>query len=181
MNQLNLFETEQKCHCSRCGAKCCVAPVPGSRATILKRGKQPEGLCINCAVHDYLRNTYPVNMILAGMRSPECLLLPHMHKEFAGILQSGFSDAKPEEINWRKIIDNWDLPFRNKIKRSPMNPMNDDDLNREPEQQARNEEFFRNQMDDPRTPEQKMKDAEKMFIEQVIPLLRKVEKNDENS
>jgi hypothetical protein len=168
-----LFQDKQTCNCRRCGAKCKVDPVPGSKAKMLKRSAQPEGLCINCAVHDFLRNTYPVNMLLAGMRSPECLLLPHLQQQFADILKSGFSDAKPDEINWRQIVDNWDLPFPNKIKRSPMNPMNDEDLAREPEEEARREHFLRQQIEDPRTPEQKLEDVEKELVQKIIPLLKK--------
>lgn len=173
MNQNNLFETEQKCQCGRCGRSCKVNHVPGSKARMLKRSKVPKGLCINCAVHDFLRNTYPVNMLLAGMRNPECLILPHLQQQFAGILRSDFSDAKPSEINWRLIVDNWELPFPNKIKRSSMNPMNDEDLAREPEEEARREHFLRQQIEDPRSPQQKLEDAEKMFIKEVVPLLRK--------
>jgi len=168
-----LFGSQTGCNCERCGAKCKVDPLHGSRAKILKRSKVPKGLCINCAVHDFLRNTYPVNMLLAGMRNPECLLLPHLQQQFAVILRSGFSDAKSSEINWRLIIDKWDLPFPNKVKRSSMNPMNDEDLAREPEEEARREHFLRQQIEDPRSQQQKLEDAEKMFLEEVVPFLRK--------
>jgi hypothetical protein len=181
MNQLKLFETGQtvqKCHCGRCGALCKVDPVAGSKAKMLKHSKQPKGLCVNCAVHDFLRNTYPVNMLLA-QAGPRGLALTHIQEQFAGIMKSAGSDAMPDEIDWQAIIDNWDLPFANKVKSSPMNPMNEEDLAREPENNKKRIEMLRRQMDDPRTPEQRMEDAEKEIVEKIIPLLRSEE--NENS
>jgi len=129
MNQLNLFDTEQTSHCSRCGARCKVDPVAGSKAEMLKRGKSPKGLCINCAVHDFLRNTYPVNLLLA-QSGPKSLAFPHIQEQFAGIMKSRCSDAVPDEIGWQAIIDNWNLPFPNKLKSSAVNPVDQAELDR---------------------------------------------------
>jgi len=129
MDQLNLFETEQKCCCLRCGARCRVDPVAGSQAKMLKRGKSPKGLCVNCAVHDFLRNTYPVNLLLA-QSGPRGLAFPHIQEQFAGIMRSRCSDAMPDEIGWQAIIDNWDLPFLKKLKSSAANPVNQAELDR---------------------------------------------------
>jgi len=129
MNQPNLFETEQKCDCSRCGARCKVDPVAGSQAKMLKRSEIPKGLCISCAVHDFLRNTYPVNLLLA-QSGPRGLALPHIQEQFAGIMRSRLSDAMPDEISWQAIIDNWDLPFPTKLKSSAVNPVNQAELDR---------------------------------------------------
>ena len=101
----------------------------GSKAKMLKRGKSPKGLCVNCAVHDFLRNTYPVNLLLA-QSGPRGLALPHIQEMFAGIMRSRCSDALPDEIDWQAIIDNWDLPFATKLKSSPMNPVNQAELER---------------------------------------------------
>lgn len=130
MNQLNLFASDQNVTaCLRCGARCKVDPLDGSKAKMLKRGKLPQGLCLNCAVHDFLRNTYPVNLLLA-QSGPRALAMPHIQEQFAGIMKSAFSDALPDEIDWQVIIDNWDLPFANKVKSSSMNPANQAELDR---------------------------------------------------
>jgi len=129
MNQLNLFETEQKCFCQRCGVRCKVDPKAGSQAKMLKRDKSPKGLCVNCAVHDFLRNTYPVNLLLA-QSGPKSLAFPHIQEQFAGIMRSRCSDALPDEICWQAIIDNWDLPFPHKLKSSSVNPVNQAELDR---------------------------------------------------
>jgi len=171
MSKLNLFETKQKCNCNRCDAPCKVDPVDGSKATMLKRGKDPKGLCVNCAAHEVLRNLYPVNMLLARS-GPKGLALAHIQNQFEGIINSVGTDAAPGEIDWSIVIENWDLPFPNKIKRSAMNPMNDEDLAREPERHKKQMEMLKNQLDDPRTPEQRMEDVKKEFIQKIIPLLR---------
>lgn len=155
----NLFEQRDYALCERCNARCKVDPLPNSKSKMLKRGKGDKGnLCINCAVHDWLRNTYPVNMILAGMKNPQSLLLPHIHEQFAGILRAGFSDAKPEEIDWQQIVDNWDLPWPNKVKASAFNPMSQADLDREP--QRRIEERKR-LIDQFKSPEEKEAEYQK--------------------
>jgi len=94
---------------------------------MLRRSKEPKGLCVNCAVHDFLRNTYPVNMLLA-QSGPRLLAHPHIQEQFAGIMRVGMADAVPDEIDWNLIIKNWDLPFPHKMKKSSMNPCSQREL-----------------------------------------------------
>jgi hypothetical protein len=111
-------------YCKRCGAKCRVAK-GSSNAKMLRRAS--EGYCVCCAVHEWLLNTYPVN-ILITQSGPRCLLFPHIQEQFAGIMKSQKSDALPDEINWQKIVDNWSLPFPTKVKGSAANPVNQREL-----------------------------------------------------
>jgi len=106
--------------CERCQANCKIDPLISSDAKMLRRSKA-KGLCVNCAVHDWLRNTYPPNILLAKS-GPKVLLYPHIQKQFAEIMKVGLADAKPDEIDWNRIVENWDLPFPHKIKPSGMNP-----------------------------------------------------------
>jgi len=112
--------------CPRCGARCQVGPLPGAQAKMLRRSPT-IGLCVNCATHNFLRNTYPVNILLAEM-GPRGLLLPHIQQAFAAIMRVNHADAQPDEISWEQIVTNWDLPFPHKIKRSAMNPCDDKEL-----------------------------------------------------
>jgi len=113
--------------CGRCGARCRVAGTPGEKAKMLRRARGP-GLCVNCAVHDWLRNTYPPNILLA-QSGPQVLLLEHIQRQFTEIMRIGFADAKPDEIDWQRIVDNWELPFRHKItKGNSMNPVSQKEL-----------------------------------------------------
>lgn len=129
MKQANLFESEQRCNCQRCGVRIRLDPKAGSKAKMLKRSAVPKGLCLNCAMHDWLRNTYPVNLLLA-QGGPRALSLPHIQEMIAGIMKSQFSDAAVDEIDFDAVIENWDLPFPNKLKRSPRNPVDQAELER---------------------------------------------------
>ena len=113
--------------CGRCGVRLRVDGSQNSQAKMLRRAKQPKGLCVNCAVHDWLRNIYPVNMLLAES-GPKGLALPHIQEQFAGIMRVGMADALPDEISWELIIENWDLPFPHKIKTTGANPCSQDEL-----------------------------------------------------
>jgi len=120
--QKTLFDngTPETIDCKRCGAQCRIAGPPGAKAKMLQRAQGP-GLCVNCAVHDWLRNTYPPNIILAES-GPKVLLYQHIQQQFAGIMRIGFADAKPDEIDWQRIVDNWELPFPHKVKARSQNP-----------------------------------------------------------
>lgn len=119
--------TQEIVNCERCKTRCKVDTLRNSKAKMLRRSIEPKGLCANCAVHDWLRNTYPPNILLA-QSGPEVLLHPHIQKQFIGIMRVGFADAKPDEIDWQRIVDNWDLPFPTKIKPSCMNPCNQKEI-----------------------------------------------------
>lgn len=96
---------------------------------MLRRSKRAGGLCVNCAAHDWLRNTYPANLLLASS-GPKTLAFPHIQEQFAGLMKMANSDARPDEINWSAIIANWDLPFPSKLKSSAINPVTQAELDR---------------------------------------------------
>ncbi len=125
--QETLFDGAGSTNCERCGAQLKVDAVPGSKAKMLRRSKVPKGFCINCAVHNFLRNTYPPNMQLAES-GPEILLIRHIQDVFVGIMKAGFADANPDEIDWQRIVDNWELPFLKKVKPSASNPCSQEEL-----------------------------------------------------
>lgn len=118
------------CECGRCGARCGVKPVPGSKARMLRRNAKPTGLCVNCAVHDQLRHLYPANLMLARS-GPKALALPHIQDQFAALLRAAGSDAEPDEIDWASVIENWDLPFPHKLRSTATNPVTQAELDRE--------------------------------------------------
>lgn len=126
-NCLNSPKMNEKIiHCERCEAPCKIVGQGNPDAKMLRLSIS-KGLCINCAVHDFLRNCYPANMQLAES-GPKALLLPHMQGLFTGIMRIASADAKPDEINWELIVENWDLPFPHKIKRSATNPCSQQEL-----------------------------------------------------
>ncbi len=169
-------------YCQRCEAKCQITPKPNSNARMLKRGSKVKGLCVNCAVHDWLRNTYPVNLIFTTL-SPEALRLEHIQQQFTGIMRVGSADANPDEINWEVIIKNWDLPFKNKVKGTAANPASQAVLDMEPEMQATREEHFREETIAQEEGfgslfEKQQAEKKRIFDEEFLPLLRRQEKQE---
>lgn len=94
--------------CSRCGDPCKVASDANPDAKMLRYAKEPKGLCVNCAVAEWF--------LVSGMREmhPGASSLRHksVQDQFARVMFAHAADAKPPEINWEKVIANWDLPFR---------------------------------------------------------------------
>jgi len=164
-------------NCERCGASCRIEGSGNPNAKMLRRSKEPKGLCVNCAVHDWLRNTYPVNLIFTTL-SPEALRLEHIQQQFTGIMRAGFADASPDEIDWERIIANWNLPFGNKVKATATNPASQAVLDREPEMRAREENRFRDEMiarDEgfESFADKKQAELDKIVKEELLPLLRR--------
>ena len=112
------------CQCARCGLRCRVASDRNPNAKMLRKSAVPKGLCATCAAHDWLRNTYPTNMILnESQHGPRILLSPSIREQFAEIMRGQNADAKPDEINWNLMIENWDLPWpHGAAKDNPLNP-----------------------------------------------------------
>jgi len=54
---------------------------------------------------------------------PGILMHPHIRELFADIMRTGHADADPDEIDWQKIVENWDLPFADKVKPRADNPV----------------------------------------------------------
>lgn len=112
--------------CERCNARCRVCGSGNPKAKMLRWAKS-KGLCVNCATHDWLRNTYPINMQLAES-GPKILVHPHIRELFADIMRTAGADADPDEINWNLVNENWDLPFADKVKPRADNPITQKEL-----------------------------------------------------
>lgn len=113
--------------CKRCEMPLRINPKPESKATLLRRAKTADGYCVSCAVHDWLRNTYPPNTLLAES-GPQILLHPQIREQLAEIMQLGHADAMPDEINWNLIAENWDLPWDKPVKPTAKNPVTQREL-----------------------------------------------------
>jgi hypothetical protein len=51
-------------------------------------------------------------------------------QQIENVMRVGKSDALPDEINWDRIIANWELPFPQPVRSTPENPMSEKDLAR---------------------------------------------------
>ncbi len=107
-------------HCSRCGVLCKLASSATEEARLLRHATRPEtsGYCPDCGLTDFFKNhsmlAQAMDMNPAGK---QMLLDPRVQQQFGGIMQTGNADAKPEEINWQRVYDNWDMPFA-KVRKS---------------------------------------------------------------
>ena len=91
--------------CQRCGQLC--RPGKGNPNSRPFR-KAASGLCVNCAVTDFLKTTEPICGLLSST-GPEALLNLAMQKQFSAIMAAGNCDASPSEISWQTVVDQWDL------------------------------------------------------------------------
>lgn len=79
---------------------------------MLRRAAEPKGLCADCAVTEWLQNTSPVNTLLAeSQHGPRVLLVPELREQFTLIMEAAGSEMRPAEINWERVVRQWDLPF----------------------------------------------------------------------
>lgn len=112
--------------CSRCGAPCKLADRANEEARLLKHATAPEtsGYCPDCAVTDFFKNHSQLARLMEmNPVGKQMLLDPRVQQQFARVMQSGNADAKPEEINWQRIHDNWELPFAN-VRKSKKRSVN---------------------------------------------------------
>ena len=107
-------------YCSRCGAPGKLADSATEDARLLKHATRPEtsGYCVECAVTDFFKNRSHLAELLAmNPLGSKMLLDRRVQEQFARLMQAGNADAKPEEINWQRIVENWELPFPKKPRR----------------------------------------------------------------
>jgi len=106
-------------NCSRCGVALRLAETANEEARLLRHATNPEisGWCPDCAVTDFMKNRSQLSILMEmNPTGKQMLLDPRVQQQFAKLMQTGRADAKPEEINWQRVHDNWDLPFAKAAK-----------------------------------------------------------------
>jgi hypothetical protein len=120
-----------RANCLRCGVDVQVsAKKRAEKSWPFKLATIPKGFCADCVFTQFLCNTYPINMGL-DRSGPELLLHPQMRE---AVLMSGLlekCDMNVDEVNWQKVVANWNLPIE--CKTSPTNPYRMGDYQREQE------------------------------------------------
>jgi hypothetical protein len=105
-----LHETDQAATlCDRCGAPVRANSTRSPNARLLRRSLTADGVCAGCAATAFLKTMDLMASILA-VTGPGILLTPTAQAQFGAVLKSGNADAKPEEIDWRRVVVHWDLP-----------------------------------------------------------------------
>jgi hypothetical protein len=95
--------------CMRCGVPCRVATESNEEARLLQASTVPQGYCVDCGVAHFLQVESPMGQ---HIKDPQMLLAPHVQAQFARVMQAGGSDARPQQIDWERVVRDWTLPFR---------------------------------------------------------------------
>lgn len=93
--------------CQRCGTPCQVNAERNPEARLLRHAD--EGVCASCALTAFLKATEPIATLIAA-KGPDVLLLPPVQAQIGALLAAGRSDARPSEIDYRAVVDRWELP-----------------------------------------------------------------------
>ena len=119
------------CICDRCKRPLRVADRRREDSAPFRLAKEPKGECPDCVMTAFLYNTYPLNLQL-DQTGPQLLLNPMIRDAFlmSGILDK--CDLTIDEINWQRVVDNWNLPVEI-AKKDPRNPYRMGDENRRKE------------------------------------------------
>jgi hypothetical protein len=102
------------CRCERCAVWVRVAETrneaPTAWVSILRHAKEPSGLCINCAVTEWVRSWQGIPLLLDDY-GPQVLLMPEWQASVPRLLELAGCDARAEQINWQRVVENWGLPL----------------------------------------------------------------------
>ncbi len=101
------IELTKFARCKRCGQLC--RPGKGNPNSRPFR-KAAEGLCVNCAITQFLKETIPLNNLLSSV-GPDVLLREDLQQQVGNIMTTGNCDASLSEISWQIVVDQWDLPM----------------------------------------------------------------------
>jgi len=96
-------------NCPRCGVPCRASSAGHDDARLLRRA--PKGFCANCAVTEFLMSVETIRDGIERRGVGQALSNLAVREGFTQLMKIGHADMRPEEIDWEKIIDNWQLPF----------------------------------------------------------------------
>lgn len=92
--------------CGRCGVPLRVAD-PTPDAGMLRRVDKPKGQCVNCAVREW----FYIYQAAVPDLDPRELLIPAIREQFERVMVASRSGAHPTEIDWPKVVRDWNLPI----------------------------------------------------------------------
>ena len=110
-NSILLKNAGKTVDCRRCGVRCKVAETANPRARPVRHADK-AGFCAECVVTRFLQIEINAEAILPpGVRIGEALLAPHVQESFARLFRTGAADLQNHQIDWRKVVGNWNLPL----------------------------------------------------------------------
>jgi hypothetical protein len=96
--------------CLRCAMPCVVAETSNPEARILRAATTPHGVCPACHVTAFLQDPmYPFREFIERDNFAQ-LRDPRIQDEFTKLAIAGNADVPTAQIDWERVIQNWDLP-----------------------------------------------------------------------
>lgn len=94
--------------CERCGRRCQTSDATEADSKLIRKSTAPKGLCVDCAITCFIKTglmsaippAYPISGIL-GME--------HIQQQFAAVFVAAKCPGVAAEINWDRVIANWEL------------------------------------------------------------------------
>ena len=109
MDQGDLLDSFDIGKCGRCSELLRVAKDRNPEARMLRHAKTTEGLCVNCALREWFEVAGEVGAIRD--LDPQHLLIPMIQQQMGRVFRAANADADPAEINWAKVVRDWNLPL----------------------------------------------------------------------
>ena len=100
--------------CQRCG-RAALSRDGNPDARMMRHAR--KGCCVDCAAVIFLQqleNMAGGKLLPPGHTWAEALRLPHVQEQFAALMTAGNADASPDEIDWERVIELWDIASREK-------------------------------------------------------------------
>lgn len=103
--------TSQPIPCTRCGKLGQAGPPPNPEGRLMVYAQTAKNaLCADCTATAFIKSTETL-MYGVNLHGSKILLDPRIQQQFAKLMAVGKADATPEEIDWQRVVDNWELPI----------------------------------------------------------------------
>ena len=106
------------CQCDRCGVPLRFRKRKGNAdAQPIRVADRPEGLCATCALRVWFelddRGAIVSEIVMRDLGGDpgKAFKLPHVQEQVKRMMEAGKSDARVEEIDFDKLVREWDLPI----------------------------------------------------------------------
>lgn len=96
-------------NCERCGVA--ARGAKGNPDARMMRHAE-KGVCVNCGTVLFLKDLEELHggrLLPPGTTWREALALPHIQEQFGRLMRVGKADAQPDEIDWERVAQLWDL------------------------------------------------------------------------
>ena len=98
--------------CARCGVPCRPAVTEHPDARLMQHTTGPTGLCECCALTAFLLALPFTALGIARAGSVAAMLREeHVREQLGRVFLAGQADARIEQIDWQRVVDQWDMPF----------------------------------------------------------------------